>query len=491
MSFIPFLYLIPAFAIAIILLVSRKEALPPVVSEETQGIRGAFTRAGLFLLKHLPLKRKSRKDQKIRMDLDVLMPRISVQDAGRVYDGDKIGMAMLVLFAGSILAFLISVSARQEHLVDEYGRIARRGPGEGSREETLVYTAGEEEAITKEITMSITEQQYTREEADALFLQAKQALPAAILKDNASPDEVHTDLALVDVLPGYPFSIRWKIGNYACIHSDGKIQQENIPEEGIVVMLTAQVSYLDYEWEQEIPICIYPPVYSSEELWDQGMQAVLSEADEATVHEEHLILPAKIGETAYTWSGKIRDYAGVLFLLILAAASGVYVMKDRDLEDRARKRGEELSRAYPQFVSTLALYLGAGMTVRNIMMKLSVDYTEKRKAGTEPEYLYEELGRAVNELAGGVSESRVYEHFALRCRSQQYIRLGTLLSQNLRRGNGAILSLLREESTKALNERMDLARKRGEEAGTKLLFPMMLMLVVVMVIIMIPAFLSI
>ena len=42
----------------------------------------------------------------------------------------------------------------------------------------------------------------------------------------------------------------------------------------------------------------------------------------------------------------------------------------------------------------------------------------------------------------------------------------------------------------ALEERRARARKAGEQAGTKLLFPMMLMLLVVLVVIMVPAFMS-
>jgi hypothetical protein len=78
----------------------------------------------------------------------------------------------------------------------------------------------------------------------------------------------------------------------------------------------------------------------------------------------------------------------------------------------------------------------------------------------------------------------------MRCASQQYTRLSTLLSQNLRKGNSSLLDVLNEEATKAFNERMDAARKLGEEAGTKLLLPMILMLVIVMVIIMIPAYMA-
>ena len=50
--------------------------------------------------------------------------------------------------------------------------------------------------------------------------------------------------------------------------------------------------------------------------------------------------------------------------------------------------------------------------------------------------------------------------------------------------------LLLEEAKEAMEERRQLAKKMGEEAGTKLLFPMILMLLVVLVILIVPAMMS-
>ena len=60
--------------------------------------------------------------------------------------------------------------------------------------------------------------------------------------------------------------------------------------------------------------------------------------------------------------------------------------------------------------------------------------------------------------------------------------------QNLKRGNSALLERLREEADKAWEEQLQQGRRMGEEAGTKLLVPMVMMLAVVMVMIMVPAF---
>lgn len=73
---------------------------------------------------------------------------------------------------------------------------------------------------------------------------------------------------------------------------------------------------------------------------------------------------------------------------------------------------------------------------------------------------------------------------------QAYIKLSTLLSQNLRKGSNELMKMLHQEVAEAFEQRKNLAKKLGEEAGTKLLVPMMIMLCVVMVIIMVPAYFS-
>ena len=51
--------------------------------------------------------------------------------------------------------------------------------------------------------------------------------------------------------------------------------------------------------------------------------------------------------------------------------------------------------------------------------------------------------------------------------------------------------MLKLEAIQAFEERKAKARRLGEEAGTKLLLPMFLMLAIVLVIVIVPAFLSV
>ena len=64
------------------------------------------------------------------------------------------------------------------------------------------------------------------------------------------------------------------------------------------------------------------------------------------------------------------------------------------------------------------------------------------------------------------------------------------MAQNVRKGGEGFTAMLRAETTEAFEERKAIARQRGEKAGTKLLLPMIMMLAVVLVMIMVPAFMS-
>ena len=65
-----------------------------------------------------------------------------------------------------------------------------------------------------------------------------------------------------------------------------------------------------------------------------------------------------------------------------------------------------------------------------------------------------------------------------------------LLTQYIRRESRGMEGLMLQEAEEAEKQRRDFAKQMGEMAGTKLLLPMILLLVIVLMIVMVPAFLS-
>ena len=190
------------------------------------------------------------------------------------------------------------------------------------------------------------------------------------------------------------------------------------------------------------------------------------------------------------WSEEREDGSGILFLLVCIGTAAVYFLRDRDLKDRVEARNKQMLMDYPQLVSRMALYMGAGMTVRNVFRKIALDYRKERREGGRMHYVYEEMLLTCYELDSGISETVAYERFGKRCRMIRYMKFANLLVQNLKKGSNSILEALRREAVYAFEDRKNMARKLGEEASTKLLLPMMLMLGIVMVLIIIPAYFS-
>ena len=93
-------------------------------------------------------------------------------------------------------------------------------------------------------------------------------------------------------------------------------------------------------------------------------------------------------------------------------------------------------------------------------------------------------------MKSGIPEAECYERFGSRCGLQLYLKFGSLLSQNLKKGTKGLRDVLYTESAVAFENRKREARKKGEEAGTKLLVPMFMMLGDVLLIVVVPAFLS-
>ena len=134
------------------------------------------------------------------------------------------------------------------------------------------------------------------------------------------------------------------------------------------------------------------------------------------------------------------------------------------------------------------MLLGTGMTIRAAFTRIAAEYEERPKK--EICYVYEEMVHACREMESGVAEETAYEQFGQRCGQPRYLKLGRLFAQHLKKGTEGLEEILGQEMQQAQEERIELAKKKGEETGVKLLIPMGMMLIVVMAVLVIPAFLS-
>lgn len=423
---------------------------------------------------------------RLEKNLKLLNPSLPEKQQAKEFCVRQYSVMLLVLFAGNILSLCVALSSRTDRLLQEGNYINRKGYGQGDIEVALL--AEVEGRETESILYTVDEQKYTDEEISLLYQEAIALLPEIILGKNKSMEAVTEDLNLVTAIEGYPFKIEWESSSYSLIHTDGAVNNKEL-EKAEIVTLRVYFRYDGMEFEQIFPVQIQPEVLTEEELLLQSIEASLEEQNQASRTGSAMILPDYIENKNVIWKEVIQDNSGYFFLLICAASILIFFSKSKDVEKDLEKRKKELLIDYPEVISKLTLYMGAGMTIRKAFFKMGEDY-KRKEACNKKRYAYEEILMLVNELQSGISETEAYVHLGKRCQLQPYMKLSALLSQNLRKGSNDLLMMLRQEAAGAFEERKNTARKLGEEAGTKLLMPMMMMLCIVMVIIMFPAFCS-
>lgn len=174
--------------------------------------------------------------------------------------------------------------------------------------------------------------------------------------------------------------------------------------------------------------------------------------------------------------------AGFAFFCILFIA-GAFFLPDKELKERIKKRRTAIQLDFPDFVNKLTLLINAGMTISRAWEKTVLD----SKKDTP---LYEELRAALADIRAGKPEHRAYEDFAKRCRTPEITRFISVILQNIRKGGAEIVPILRVQANECWDMRKNAAKRLGEEASTKLLFPMMLMFLAILLIVAAPAALA-
>lgn len=156
----------------------------------------------------------------------------------------------------------------------------------------------------------------------------------------------------------------------------------------------------------------------------------------------------------------------------------------RDLDVKIRKKQRVMIMELPEVLSTIVLLVNAGETVHRAWIRCVEVRPHKAKSP-----LYIELVQAVHELEMNVSFTKVMEDFSKRCALHEVSLFTSAILLNHKRGGSDFVAALHALSLELWQRRKSVARTLGEEASSKLVFPMVLIFVVVMVIVAMPALL--
>ena len=369
--------------------------------------------------------------------------------------------------------------------------LQRASHGEGELlYEVMVRELGEEGREIP-VTIPVRDRQYSDEEAKALYDTVLPELTDRILGGNESLEAVRGDLDLVRVLEPYGLTVRWESENAELVDSFGTVVNSGVSEEGETVWLKAVLTDGAHTQEYAIRVTVMPPVLNGDEQLKEKVMEACRRLDTRQKTEKELLLPEEVdGKKLSYYRERDTDYTVIPFWGVLLAF--LWAAREKMKEQNAKKQREQLLLLdYSEIVSKFMVFISAGMTIRTAWERIAVGYENTVQEGTrKPRPAYEEMCHTISQLKSGMAESRAYGEFGRRCGLQPYVKLAALLEQNRKTGSKKLKAALELEMVTAFEQRKNLAKKLGEEAGTKLLLPLFLMLGVVMVMMVVPAFLA-
>ena len=339
------------------------------------------------------------------------------------------------------------------------GVLARNEYGGGDRQYELLVEGlenGEEQ-----VKVTVPERKMSDAEVQKELPGIMEYLKGEILGGNSSLSKVQSDLNLTRTLVKYGLSVEWESGDPETVSDMGLIGSE-MPESGKTVTLRAGLM--------------------------NGSSVTWVEIAEKDLETGQVVLPETFdGRTLHYRSADGCGNGGLIFLGI-AAALCLFLKEKSDAKEAKKQWEDRMILDYPELLSDFVVLTGAGYPVRQAWKKQVVDAESKNTVLIHP--VYREMRTALNQMETGTPEIRAYGEFGRRIGLGCYIKFASLLGNSVSTGGKDLRRLLEEEMETAFRQRKELALRKGEEASTKLLIPMFLMLGVVMVMVVAPAFLS-
>lgn len=391
-------------------------------------------------------------------------------------------LAALIIVVGNLLGMGMAAVEKRSAKTDY---LERNPYGEGAYEETLqVELAGKQE----EIQIYVEEQKYTEADKKRYLKEAEKELNTWFQRVCGDKGEIRQSLSFPDKLEQNPVTLSWSTSQPQILDWEGVLGTGVAPKgEMVDLMCTITLEEEMKIWQKEVRV--YPPRRTEKEALQEEIQVRAEKLSEE--NSKKMYLPETYQGEAVHYRRTAGNTGYLVCVLSVLLGFGIFPLKKERERQKEELRKKEMQRDYPDVLDKLVLFLQAGFSIRKAMEKLAIDYQRNRqKYHMKERAAYEEIVKMCREMEGGVYEADAYERMGKRCKISQYKILSVLLVQNLRKGNQNILELLEREAASAGEERKREARVRGEEASVKLLLPMIMQLMVVLVILMVPAFLS-
>ena len=338
---------------------------------------------------------------------------------------------------------------------------------------------------SQKIEIPVSKRVYSNEEVKEAMKKGMDEILNILPGENTSLQDITTDLNPVSELSDLGLGVKWDFGDGDIIDIQGKVDNENLGES-VDIDIGVTLSYESYEESYVIPARVVPKPMSADESLIKRFKDYISAADKKSAGESGFYLPESFEGKKLVYHLEDGMNFHLIWIMGIIVAILLYLREKNNDRQKLEKKKRELLKDYPDIVSKLIVFIGAGLSVRQSWEGIVKDYESENK---EKRYAYEEMAKSLARLKTGTQENVVYKEFGRSCLLRQYMKLASLLEQNRKSGISTLSTLLGMESQSAWEERLNFAKREGEELNTKLLLPLFMMLLIVMMMIIVPALL--
>ena len=338
---------------------------------------------------------------------------------------------------------------------------------------------------SQKIEIPVSKRVYSQEEAKEAIKKGMDEILKILPGENTSLQNITTDVNPVSELSDLGLSVKWDFGDGDIIDIQGKVDNENL-SESVDIDIGVTLSYESYEESYVIPARVMPKPLTADESLIKRFKDYISVVDKKSAGKSGFYLPESFEGKKLVYHLEDGMNFHLIWIMGIIVAILLYLREKNNDRQKLEKKKRELLKDYPDIVSKLIVFIGAGLSVRQSWEGIVKDYESENK---EKRYAYEEMAKSLARLKTGTPENVVYKEFGRSCLLRQYMKLASLLEQNRKSGISTLSTLLGMESQSAWEERLNLAKREGEELNTKLLLPLFMMLLIVMMMIIVPALL--
>ena len=216
---------------------------------------------------------------------------------------------------------------------------------------------------------------WREEEVGKAYEACIQKVCESLLAENPSAEEVRTDVTLPTTVPDYGISISWDSSDPDVIDYYGKVRSEDLAGP-VEVTLTAHLTAAgtDTAADYVIPLTVLPRQRSAKEQLLEDFRSTLLAEDEAQAADEVFALPLEFRGRTLRYSQQTDRHLSILLLLGPVCALLLWLREKQGMQTEEAARRRQLLLDYPEIVSKLMVFIGAGMTIRLAWENIVSDY---------------------------------------------------------------------------------------------------------------------